>query len=923
MTPERWEQIKEIFRSVLDLEADERVRFLDEACAGDADLRREVESLLEYEETAKNFMESPILEVASEMIATEPGVLAAGQVIGRYRVISLLGRGGMGEVYRGDDLKLGHPVALKFLPARLAHDGVALARLIQEVCVARRITHPNVCRVHDIGEVDGRHFLTMEYIDGEDLASLLRRIGRLPADKGVEIARQICAGLAAAHESGVLHRDLKPANVMIDGRGKARITDFGLAGLAQEFRSGEVLAGTPAYMAPEQLKGKGVTPKSDIYSLGLVFYEIFTGRRAFEAEDLAELLRLHEKSTPAPPSSWVKGLDPLIERVILRCLEKDPEKRPASAFQVSAALPGGDPLQAALAAGEMPSPEMVAAAGERIGLHPAIAVSCLLAVTVGLVVAALLGRRVRLLERVPLDNPPEVLARKVREIIGQLGYPGQPTNTAYGFAYDRRYLNYIEEVDRSAHRWDRLAQGQPAAVYFWHRESPQHFKVRVHSGQQVTGGPPALGRVTEGDPALVTPGSFGVRLDTLGRLIRFSAVLPSIDESFRPSPQPDWAALFSAAGLDPTRFAPTEPKWMPQAACDTRAAWAGVFPERPEIPLRVEAAAWRGKPVYFEIIGSWAEPETIPAQTVARGRAARVVIRDSLLFAVLIWAVVQARRNLRQGQGDRRGASKLAVFIFMVIILHWVVGAHHVPTVHEYDFLKEVLGWALFYAGALWLAYVAFEPYVRRRWPVALITWNRVLAGGFRDPLVGRELLYGVLAGVIVEIIRHLDLVVRNRLAEVAGPGAGEPVLSVLPSMRYAASQFLALAGYPIVAAFSFLFVIFLLRVLLRRQWLVAGLFILIFAGHSLITGNWAAAVFEALVYGIYFVALVRHGLLLLVATLFAIHVLANFPITSDFSAWYVGTSISALLAVLALAVYGFHTSLAGRPVFQGRLLEE
>ena len=142
---------------------------------------------------------------------------------GRYRIVSLLGTGGMGEVYRADDLKLGRPIALKFLPEAVERDPVRLQRFLNEVRVAIKVSHVNVCRVHDIGEVDGRHFISMEYVDGEDLASLLRRIGRFPQERAVEIARQLCAGLAAAHEQKVLHRDLKPANVMIDGRGQVKI----------------------------------------------------------------------------------------------------------------------------------------------------------------------------------------------------------------------------------------------------------------------------------------------------------------------------------------------------------------------------------------------------------------------------------------------------------------------------------------------------------------------------------------------------------------------------------------------------------------------------------------------------------------------------------------------------------------------------
>ena len=255
---------------------------------------------------------------------TSPGVRSEGRFIagamlaGRYRIVSLLGRGGMGEVYKAEDLKLHQTVALKFLPEAIAFDAAALARFHNEVRIARQVAHPNVCHVYDIGEVEGLHFLSMEFIDGEDLGALLKKVGRLPGDKAVEIARQMCAGLAAAHEAGVLHRDLKPANVMIDGRGRARLTDFGLAVVSEELRGDEVAAGTPAYMAPEQVSGKEVTQRSDIYSLGLVLYELFTGKRVFEAKSVAELMALHEKSAPTTPSSHVKEIEPLAERVILR-----------------------------------------------------------------------------------------------------------------------------------------------------------------------------------------------------------------------------------------------------------------------------------------------------------------------------------------------------------------------------------------------------------------------------------------------------------------------------------------------------------------------------------------------------------------------------------------------------------------------------
>src|SRR5580704_16373175 len=214
-------------------------------------------------------------------VPTDEGRFPAGTTLGeRYRVIALLGRGGMGEVYRAHDLKLEQQVALKFLPPATARDTRLLERFRGEVRIARQVSHRNVCRVYDLGEIDGAPFISMEYVDGEDLGSLLRRIGRLPGDKAIEFARRLCAGLAAAHEKGVLHRDLKPANVMIDGRGQVLIMDFGLAAAADAIAGGDIRSGTPAYMAPEQKEGREVTVRSDIYSLGLVLSEMFSGQKS-------------------------------------------------------------------------------------------------------------------------------------------------------------------------------------------------------------------------------------------------------------------------------------------------------------------------------------------------------------------------------------------------------------------------------------------------------------------------------------------------------------------------------------------------------------------------------------------------------------------------------------------------------------------
>ena len=194
----------------------------------------------------------------------------------------------MGEVYRADDLKLKQAVALKFLPASLTANGAALARFYKEVSVARQISHRHVCRVYDVAEYQGEHFISMEFVRGEELSSLLKRIGRLPQDKAIDVARQLCAGLAAVHERGVLHRDLKPANIMLDEHGEVRITDFGIAALAGELDRREI-SGTPAYMSPEQLEGHELTVKSDIYSLGLVLYEALYRQESLRSPEPARV----------------------------------------------------------------------------------------------------------------------------------------------------------------------------------------------------------------------------------------------------------------------------------------------------------------------------------------------------------------------------------------------------------------------------------------------------------------------------------------------------------------------------------------------------------------------------------------------------------------------------------------------------------
>ncbi|HEY8850288.1 MAG TPA: serine/threonine-protein kinase, partial [Thermoanaerobaculia bacterium] len=513
-----------------------------------------------------------------------PGSMVAG----RYRIVALLGRGGMGEVYRAEDVKIGQQVALKFLPK-------VDEKVYAEVRLGRQVSHPNVCRLYDIGESEEGHFITMEYVDGEDLASLLRRIGRLPADKALDIARDLSAGLAAAHDVGIVHRDLKPANVMIDGRGRARITDFGLAAVAQELKSGGGFVGTPAYMAPEQLAGGAVSPRSDLYALGLILYEVFTGKRLFSGSSLEEIRSQRRSTKPPSISSLVREIDPSIEKVILRCLEDDPAARPSSAHAVIASLPGGDALDAAVAKGETPSPEMVAAAGKIGDLQPAIAWPLLLLALVGPILIAAMAARSTLFNLVPLPKSPDVLDARGQEIAQHLGYSDQPASIAHWWIWNDDYNKYMVKRDRSTNRWKNIARTRPGVVLFVFRQSMR--PMLAWNDERI---------IVDDDPPLMQQGMLRVTMDPPGRLIQLIAVPLLKDE--RAAVPTDWNALFREAEIDPARFHPVRAIWSAPVDTDEKRAWDGTLAEQPDVPLHIEAGAHRGRPVWFSVFGPWDQP---------------------------------------------------------------------------------------------------------------------------------------------------------------------------------------------------------------------------------------------------------------------------------------------------------------------------
>ncbi|HMF55568.1 MAG TPA: protein kinase, partial [Pyrinomonadaceae bacterium] len=342
MTPERWQEVKDIFHAALEREAGQRSAFLSEACGEDSSLRQEVESLISSHEQDGSFIDSPAYEVAAEMLAHDERELEPGRKLGSYRIISLLGRGGMGEVYLGQDTRLGRRVALKLLPGEFTKDADRLRRFEQEARTASALNHPNILTIYEIGESEGRLFFATEFIDGETLRQRMKR-RRMSVSEAIDTSVQIAGALAAAHRAGIIHRDIKPENVMVRRDDRiVKVLDFGLAKLTERKEVGRdtqaptlarvdtspgMIIGTANYMSPEQARGLKVDERTDIFSLGAVIYEMIAGRGAFDGETPSDVISLILQKEPQPLARSAPGVPSELARIVTKALRKDREER--------------------------------------------------------------------------------------------------------------------------------------------------------------------------------------------------------------------------------------------------------------------------------------------------------------------------------------------------------------------------------------------------------------------------------------------------------------------------------------------------------------------------------------------------------------------------------------------------------------------
>ncbi len=382
MKAERWKQIEKLYDAALELEAPRRATFLDQACADDEDLRREVASLLASDEEAGSFLAAPAVEVAAKGLAAAEATSLIGRRIGHYQVLSLLGAGGMGEVYLARDTRLNRQVAIKFLPALFAQHPDRLRRFELEARATSALNHPNILTIFDTGLHEGAPYLVAELLEGEELRAQLEQ-GPLPVRKALDYAQQIAQGLAAAHEKGIVHRDLKPENLFITTDGRVKILDFGLAKLKTSIEGpvdsqvatqkpltepGTVM-GTVGYMAPEQVRGQDADHRADIFAFGVILYEMLSGRRPFSGASSVEVMNAILKEDPPELGETNAKIGPQLEKIVRRCLEKRPERRFQSASDLGFALealsaPSGHRLETAAVA---PAAEPVNAAPRRSG----------------------------------------------------------------------------------------------------------------------------------------------------------------------------------------------------------------------------------------------------------------------------------------------------------------------------------------------------------------------------------------------------------------------------------------------------------------------------------------------------------------------------------------------------------------------------
>jgi hypothetical protein len=579
----------------------------------------------------------------------------------------------------------------------------------------------------------------------------------------------------------------------------------------------------------------------------------------------------------------------------------------------------------------------VAASGSTEGLKPWIAWTWLAFIILALGATIVLKRHYSLTERVPMENSPDALVLKAREILKNIGYPEPPADSGFdsgfGFVPNYDYFRRVEEREQTQSRFDRL----PAlAVSFWYRQSPQPI-VSVDTAFREFGS----SRITAGSPPVVRRGESVLWLDPRGNLTGLIAIppddrnltgliaIPPDDRNPAGSVQaPGWSALFKASGIDQAKCSDTPPDLTYLAYDDTRAACTGALPDRPDIPVRIDAAARNGRPVFWRLTAPFRQGDAINRSS-STDLSGTPVYSFILMPMVILGGAYFAHRNLRMGRGDRRGATRLACFILLLYAISWIFSAHHLAGGGESSIFYPAVAHAVFDSGLSWFLYLAIEPSVRRRWPDVLIGWNRLFAGSFRDPLVGRDLLVGFGLGAAAVVGFYLgssltSLFGAREVLSASNNMAGfSKTIYIFDGIRSVIDRLAYMTIYGIFIALGIGFFIFLARILVRKTWVATAIFILMLCAAYVPHEDPYYLVPFLLLLAFQILAFFRFGLLAAVAGVTFAGVLLVFPITIQQSAYHFGIGLTGLVVLLAFALYGFRTALGDQPLFGRASLED
>jgi serine/threonine-protein kinase len=461
-------------------------------------------------------------------------------------------------------------------------------------------------------------------------------------------------------------------------------------------------------------------------------------------------------------------------------------------------------------------------------------------------------------------------------------------------------------------QWGRVFSQSPSAIGYWYRQSPAPL---------VADSSASHGQASIADPPVTVPGMLTVVMDLDGSLRRFAAVPPAREAAPVEVKPPDWTRLFAAANLDPAKFTPVAPEWSSSVVTDARAAWTGRYKDRADLPVRIEAAAYHNRPVYFQVLWPWTAAPRPAGAAPNSSRTLRSAVNDALGAMVFIAALWIAHYNWKAGRVDLRGGTRVGIFCGVMSLIAWLFHAHHVASDAEQTLISSALANAAYVCLEYWLIYLALEPWVRRYWPQTMITWSRVVAGNWADPVVGRDLLFGTFFGIVYVLLIALYEYSNFRIGV---PILGEFGLENLNGFRSLAAYVAGLLFGEVSGSLIFLLTLFLVRVVLKKQWIVgivwvAGWVAVRFLRENFIDSRGLAittGLFWTLLFSLLVFIILRFGFFALVVAIFVLDALIACFLTTEFSAWYGQTSWAIVTLVIVMALRGFRLSLGSRPLF-------